>query len=29
MGKFDAFLNGINIEVYDPRITTPKIKMLV
>lgn len=29
MGKFDAFLKGIDIEVSDPRITTPKIKMLI
>lgn len=29
MGKFDKFLNGIDIEVSDPRITTPKIKMLL
>ena len=29
MGKFDSFLKGIDIEVSDPRITTPKIKMLI
>lgn len=29
MGKFDSFLKNLNIEVSDPRITTPKIKMLI
>ena len=24
MGKFDSFLKGIDIEVSDPRITTPQ-----
>lgn len=29
MGKFDSFLKNLNIEVSDPRVTTPKIKMLI
>lgn len=29
MGKFDSFLEGIDIEVSDPRTTTPKLKVLL
>ena len=29
MGRFDKFLGNFNIEVADPRVTTPKIKMLL
>lgn len=29
MGKFDSFLKGIDIEVSDPRTTTPKLKVLL
>lgn len=29
MGKFDSFFKGIDIEVSDPRITTPKLKVLL
>lgn len=29
MGKFDSFLKNLNIEVSDPRVTTPKLKVLL
>lgn len=29
MGKFDSFLKGVNIEISDPRINTPKLKVLL
>lgn len=29
MGKFDKFLGNFNIEVADPRVTTPKLKVLL
>lgn len=29
MGKFDSFLKGVNIEVSDPRVTIPKLKVLL
>lgn len=29
MGKFDSFLTGFNIEVSDPRVTIPKLKVLL
>lgn len=29
MGKFDKFLKGIDIEMADPRTTTPKLKVLL
>lgn len=29
MGKFDSFLKGINIEVADPRVSIPKLKVLL
>ena len=29
MGKFDKFLEGFNIEISDPRVNTPKLKVLL
>ena len=29
MGKFDSFLKNINVEVSDPRVNTPKLKVLL
>ena len=29
MGKFDSFLTGLNIEVSDPRVAIPKLKVLL
>ena len=29
MGKFDKFLKGVNIEISDPRVNTPKLKVLL
>lgn len=29
MGKFDSFLKGVNIEISDPRINIPKLKVLL
>ena len=29
MGKFDSFLKGVDIEVSDPRVNTPKLKVLL
>lgn len=29
MGRFDSFLKGINIEVADPRVSIPKLKVLL
>lgn len=29
MGKFDSFLKGVNIEISDPRVNTPKLKVLL